>query len=187
MSIQHGTFENCSALQSLYIPGSINQIEQFRIYSSGSYDYTFNGCTSLKKLTIEYGSTTLYSGYCSSSSGFVSSKWYDWINTLEYLSIDRELNYSMTPTALKELTLGEHMKSRALTPSYQMKQKPKLVATVCKGIKSVRITKGWLSSNTPTVHTRNSSITNTPTQSTRMKAGEQWWINASLLLLIFLE
>lgn len=37
------------------------------------------------------------------------SKWNDWINTLEYLSIDRELNYSMTPTSLKELTLGEHI------------------------------------------------------------------------------
>ena len=113
-----GMFTDCSSLVSLTIPDGIEHIEQGFVSSPSNTVWycPFDGCTTLRNLTIEYSSSILYAGYLYCYTTHVAQyefrerKWMSWINKLYYLTIDRELNYSMTPTSLKELTLGEHIR-----------------------------------------------------------------------------
>ena len=111
--INYGLFYKCISLESLSIPGSVEYVSQFLSGSGHDYTVTFEGCTNLKMLRIEYSPEKLISGYNRDNynEGFETCSWKDWTERIEDLYIDRALNYDLSVTNLKRLKLGESIQT----------------------------------------------------------------------------
>ena len=83
ISIENYAFKDCTSLTSISIAGSVTSIK----------NYAFNGCTGLKTLRLEDGTTTLSLGYKTyTSSGTGKGLFYDC--PLESIYVGRNLTYT---------------------------------------------------------------------------------------------